>query len=308
MGTKTAMKVGTWARQAHVGLASLNQTVGDWEGNDARFARSSTRRSAAGPFALAARKCAFPAIVWAIDFSASARSNDHGTAWFASPTRPKGSPSRSACRSFSKGFCTTRWPWSPMAKSSDSSPRRIWRPATCNMRTDIFKRGRIGRLVEYRGPDSTTVPLGTQIFELPGLGTIGFEICEDAWKGMRPGSRLRSRGRRFCSTRRRRGSPSANIACGRRLVEQISLQDHCVYLYTSLLGCDATRLIFDGSIFIGVNGRIEAEGRRFLFTCDRELVDRVVDLEEIRVARMEEGSWREQLGNARLGRFGDGPA
>ena len=45
-----------------------------------------------------------------------------------------------------------------------------------------------GRLVEYRGPDGTTAPLGTQMFDLPGLGTVAFEICEDAWKGIRPGS------------------------------------------------------------------------------------------------------------------------
>src|SRR5262249_30684271 len=45
-----------------------------------------------------------------------------------------------------------------------------------------------GRRVEYRGPDGTTAPLGTQMFDLPELGFVGFEICEDAWKGIRPGS------------------------------------------------------------------------------------------------------------------------
>ena len=94
----------------------------------------------------------------------------------------------------------------------------------------------------------------------------------------------------------------------RRLVRQISLEDHCVYLYASLLGCDATRLIFDGSLFIAVNGRVEAEGRRFVFDREWELVHRVVDLGEIRHARMEEGSWRGQLARQLRRRVRQGPA
>jgi NAD+ synthase (glutamine-hydrolysing) len=165
-----------------------------------------------------------------------------------------------------------------------------------------------GRLVEYRGPDGTTAPFGTQIFELPGLGKVAFEICEDAWKGIRPGSIAALAGAEVLV------NPSASwFTIGkhetrRRIVREISREDHCVYLYTSLLGCDATRLIFDGSLFVAVNGRIEAEGRRFVFTRDWELLDRVVDLTELRQARMEEGSWRDQLGRIHAGVIAQPPA
>ncbi len=161
-----------------------------------------------------------------------------------------------------------------------------------------------GRAVAYRGPDGSTAPLGTQMFELPALGIVAFEICEDAWKGIRPGSTYALAGAEIIL------NPSASwFTIGkhrvrRRMVTQISHEDHCVYLYTSLLGCDATRLIFDGSVFIAVNGRIEAEGRRFIFTRDWELVHRVVDLGEIRHVRMEEGSWRDQHARAQHGHFG----
>jgi len=101
------------------------------------------------------------------------------------------------------------------------------------------------------------------MFHLPGLGKVAFEICEDAWKGLRPGSTYALAGAEILL------NPSASwFTIGkhktrRRLVAQVSQEDHCVYLYTSLLGCDATRLIFDGSVFIAVNGRIESEGGGF---------------------------------------------
>ncbi len=164
-----------------------------------------------------------------------------------------------------------------------------------------------GRVVEYRGPDGTTVSLGTQLFELPGLGVVAFEICEDAWRGIRPGSTYALAGAEILM------NPSASwFYIGkqqkrRRLVQQISMEDHCAYLYASLLGCDATRVIFDGSLFIAVDGQVTAEGRRFLFDRDWELVDRVVDLGAIRQIRMEEGSWRAQLSRQLGGEFGKSP-
>lgn len=164
-----------------------------------------------------------------------------------------------------------------------------------------------GRRVEFRGPDGLTAPLGTQMFDLPGLGTVAFEICEDAWKGIRPGSTYALAGAEILM------NPSASwFTLGkhrtrRRMVSQISQEDHCVYLYASLLGCDATRLIFDGSLFVAVNGRIEAEGRRFVFDREWDLVARTIDLHEVRHARMEEGSWRGQISQCAAGAFGESP-
>ena len=49
------------------------------------------------------------------------------------------------------------------------------------------------------------------------------------------------------------GNPSASwFTIGkhrvrRGLVEQVSREDKCLYLYSSLLGCDATRLVFDAT-------------------------------------------------------------
>ena len=60
-------------------------------------------------------------------------------------------------------------------------------------------------------------------------------------------------------------------------------------------------------MFLAVDGRVEAEGRRFVFERDWELIHRVVDLREVRHARMEEGSWRDQNARVTWGAYGEAP-
>lgn len=167
---------------------------------------------------------------------------------------------------------------------------------------------RHGALETYNAPDGEEYPLGTQIFEAKGIGRFGIEICEDGWKGIRPGSTYALAGCELLL------NPSASWfhlgkhAARRRLVEQVSLEDHVAYLYTSLLGCDATRIVFDGSVLLASNGNMLCEGRRFVFESRMEMIDHVVDLQAIRQSRREEGSWREQAHRASEGAFGTPPA
>ncbi|MFT5456829.1 MAG: NAD+ synthase (glutamine-hydrolyzing), partial [Myxococcota bacterium] len=151
------------------------------------------------------------------------------------------------------------------------------------------------------------VPLGALLFEAAGLGRFAVEVCEDGWKGIRPGSIAALAGAHLVA------NPSASwFVLGkhrvrRRMVEQISREDKVVYLYSSLLGCDATRLVFDGSVFVAQDGEVLEEGRRFLFTEDMEFVDCVVDLAALERARMEEGSWRQQVASLQREDFGGRP-
>ena len=46
----------------------------------------------------------------------------------------------------------------------------------------------------------------------------------------------------------------------RHMVLQTSREDMCAYAYTSLMGCDSTRLIFDGASFIAEAGEMLSEG------------------------------------------------
>jgi NAD+ synthase (glutamine-hydrolysing) len=295
------------SHQAHLAAASLNQTVGDWAGNESRIRQVIGQARESGAKLLLLPEMCIPG------YSLGDRLLRVGTierSWDLLIRLLDASKGIAVAVGLPVQFEGVLY----NAMALIANGKVVGLAAKENLATgDVEYENRYflswphGRLVDYRGPDGTVCPLGTQMFELPGLGTIAFEICEDAWKGLRPGSTYALAGAEILL------NPSASwFSIGkhktrRRLVAQVSQEDHCVYLYTSLLGCDATRLIFDGSLFLAVNGRIEAEGRRFLFTQDYELIHRVVDLREIRHVRMEEGSWRDQTSRAQWGAYGETP-
>jgi NAD+ synthase (glutamine-hydrolysing) len=293
--------------QAHLGVASVNQTVGDWSGNARRIREVVAEARAAG-----VRLLVLPEMCLS-GYSLGDRLLRVGTAE-RSWDRLMDLADASEGMALAVGLPILFEGVLYNAMGLLAGGKLVGLVAKENLATgDVEYENRYftpwphGRLVEYRGPGGVSAPLGTQLFDLPGLGTIGFEICEDAWKGIRPGSIYALAGAEILV------NPSASwFVIGkhqarRRMVRQISREDHCVYMYTSLLGCDSTRLVFDGSLFLAVNGRIEAEGRRFVFDRDWELLHRVIDLGEVRHARMEEGSWRDQLGRVHAGAIGRAP-
>ena len=295
------------SHQAHLAAASLNQTVGDWAGNERRIRGVIAEAREAGVRLLLLPEMCIPG------YSLGDRLLRVGTierSWDLMIRLADATTGMAVAVGLPVEFEGVIY--NAMGLLADG--KLVGLAAKENLATgDVQYENRYfipwphGRLVDYEGPDGTVAPLGTQMFHLPGLGTVAFEICEDAWKGLRPGSTYALAGAEILL------NPSASwFSIGkhrtrRRLVAQVSQEDHCVYLYTSLLGCDATRLIFDGSLFIAIDGRIEAEGRRFLFDRDWEMVHRVVDLREVRHARMEEGSWRDQNSRASWGAYGKAP-
>jgi NAD+ synthase (glutamine-hydrolysing) len=290
--------------QARVDVASINQTVGDWAGNEAR-----AREAVAAAREAGVRLLLLPEMCLS-GYSLGDRLLRRGTldrSWDRLLRLADATAGLAVAVGLPVAFEGVVY--NAMGLLADG--RLAGLVCKENLATgDVEYENRYfgpwthGRLVDYIGPDGTTAPLGTQLFDVPGAGRVGFEICEDAWKGIRPGSFYALAGAEILL------NPSASwFTIGkhqvrRRMVRQISREDHCVYLYASLLGCDSTRLIFDGSLFIASNGRIEAEGRRFVFDRDWEFLHRVVDLDEIRHARMEEGSWRAQVERLNLGQYG----
>ena len=57
-----------------------------------------------------------------------------------------------------------------------------------------------------------------------------------------------------------------------------------VFVYSNLIGCDGGRLYFDGGSFICLNGKILAEGNRFMLN-EIDVVSAIVDLSELRSYR-----------------------
>jgi len=127
------------------------------------------------------------------------------------------------------------------------------------------------------------LPIGDLRFDLGGV-RVGFEICEDAWAADRPGAALAARGVDVIL------NPSAShFAFGkeeirRRLVLEGSRAFAAAYVYTNLVGNEAGRSIYDGSVLVAAGGRMVASGRRFSFA-DRAVTTAVADLDALRPAQ-----------------------
>ncbi len=142
-----------------------------------------------------------------------------------------------------------------------------------------WPRGRRGRL---RSGDCD-LPIGDLRFEIGGV-RLGFEICEDAWAADRPGAALAARGIDLIL------NPSAShFAFGkeeirRRFVLEGSRAFAAGYVYANLVGNEAGRAVYDGSVLIAAGGAMIAAGRRFSFA-DRAGTAANLDLDALRPAQ-----------------------
>ena len=122
-----------------------------------------------------------------------------------------------------------------------------------------------GKSIEIiRGEEKIAV--GDIVYDVDGV-RFGFEICEDAWRNDdRPGHSLTKRGVQLIL------NPSAShFAMVKSLVreKQVVIDGSgmfgCAYVFANLLGNEAGRMIYDGDIIIGQNGKLIAVNNRFSF-------------------------------------------
>ncbi len=112
---------------------------------------------------------------------------------------------------------------------------------------------------------------------------LGFEICEDAWVGDRPGVELARRNVDMIL------NPSAShfrlwqASGSRRFVLEGSRALCVSYVYANLLGNEAGRAIYDGDAMLASGGQMLAVGPRFSF-CDYHLTTGVVDVDVTRMS------------------------
>jgi NAD+ synthase (glutamine-hydrolysing) len=139
-----------------------------------------------------------------------------------------------------------------------------------------------GRRASLNG-HGVAIPIGDLRFDVGGV-RVGFEICEDAWAADRPGAALARRGIDVIL------NPSAShFAFGkeeirRRFVLEGSRAFASAYVYANLVGNEAGRAVYDGSVLVAAGGRMVAQGRRFSFA-DRTDTVAVVDLDTLRPAQ-----------------------
>lgn len=140
--------------------------------------------------------------------------------------------------------------------------------------------------IEIGGVD---YPIGDLLFDI-GDVRIGFEICEDAWVGSRPGAKHAARGADIIL------NPSAShFAFGkhdvrRGFVTEGSRAFKVTYVYSNLLGNEAGRAIYDGDSMIATNGRLLVTGPRMSFQYSNMTMHQV-DIDTTRMSRARTGSF-----------------
>lgn len=136
-------------------------------------------------------------------------------------------------------------------------------------------------------------PLGDLVFNC-GDVILGFEICEDAWVGGRPGVELARRNVDIIL------NPSAShFAFGKHQVRQRFVLEgsrafNVSYVYANLLGNEAGRAIYDGDAMIASDGQMLAIGPRFSYA-DFNLTTAVIDVHATRMSRARSGTSRVEV-------------
>ncbi|MCL4694293.1 MAG: NAD(+) synthase [Candidatus Hydrogenedentes bacterium] len=136
------------------------------------------------------------------------------------------------------------------------------------------------------------VPAGELIFDLP-FGKVSAEICEDLWSTNSPAhARVRAGAEIVCNPSASPFTPLKNEQ-RRRLILGAAGSLACVYAYSNLLGCDNSRLVFDGGGMIASPEGIVAEGV-ILSPEYWTLTTGVVNLDDVSRVRSENTTWRQE--------------
>jgi NAD+ synthase (glutamine-hydrolysing) len=136
-------------------------------------------------------------------------------------------------------------------------------------------------------------PIGDILFDVGGV-RIGFEICEDAWVGTRPGGNLANKGTDIIL------NPSAShFAFGKHSVRQRFVLEgsrafNVTYVYANLVGNESGRAIFDGDAMIASNGKMLSIGKRLSYQ-PVTLTSSVVNVDVTRMARARTGSFEPEV-------------
>lgn len=135
-----------------------------------------------------------------------------------------------------------------------------------------------------------TYPIGDLLFEI-GPIRLGFEICEDAWVGQRPGARQAAHGVDLIL------NPSASHFAfdkheiRKRFILEGSRSFFVTYIYANLLGNEAGRAIYDGDAMVASGGKLLASGQRFSYR-DWGITSAVTDIDATRMLRARTSSFR----------------
>ncbi len=136
-------------------------------------------------------------------------------------------------------------------------------------------------------------PIGDLLFDVGGV-RIGFEICEDAWVGARPGANHAARGADIIMNPSASHFAFGKHAVRRRFVVEGSRAFNVSYLYSNLVGNESGRAIYDGDAIIAAGGELLASGPRLGFE-QTGLTACNIDVQKTRMTRARTSSFEPDL-------------
>lgn len=144
-----------------------------------------------------------------------------------------------------------------------------------------FSRGGPGLALEAAG-----LPLGDYLFRFD-FGTVGVEVCEDAWAPDGPMRRRCLSGAEIVVNISASPYRMGIAATRREMLATRAADNQTVLLYANAVGAQ-DGLIYDGGGFVFQNGRLVHEAPRFV----EGTTTAVVDVDRTRRLRMEHTTWR----------------
>lgn len=107
--------------------------------------------------------------------------------------------------------------------------------------------------------------IGSPVFSIKGF-KVGFEICEDAWnEAARPGLAHYQNQVDIILNLSASHFALRKAKLREDLVSESSAKFKCLYVYVNLLGNEAGRMIYDGDILFGFDGKILKKNKLFSF-------------------------------------------
>ena len=144
-----------------------------------------------------------------------------------------------------------------------------------------FSRGGPGLALDAAG-----VPLGDFLFEFD-FGTVGVEVCEDAWAPDGPMRRRCLSGAEIIVNVSASPYRMGIVATRREMLATRAADNQTVLVYANAVGAQ-DGLVYDGGGFIFQNGRLVLDAPRF----EERVSSAVVDLDRTRRLRLEHTTWR----------------
>ncbi|MGE0813554.1 MAG: NAD(+) synthase [Vicinamibacterales bacterium] len=147
-----------------------------------------------------------------------------------------------------------------------------------------------GRTFSRGGPalalDAAGWPLGDYLFRFD-FGTVGVEVCEDAWAPDGPMRRRCLSGAEIVVNVSASPYRMGIVATRREMLATRAADNQTVLLYANAVGAQ-DGLVYDGGGYVFQNGRLVLEAPRFQVGAAAA----VVDLDRTRRLRMENTTWR----------------